>query len=89
MNRGTDHAPIFDEAAARIFLIELRDCSRRHGIEVHGYCILPNHYHLLLHTRRLGFLRRCNGYQVASRKLSIGCAIATGRCSRDAFVRSP
>ena len=54
MNRGIDHARIFDEVAAGIFLIELRDASALHRTQVHAYCILPNHYHLLLHTPEAG-----------------------------------
>jgi REP element-mobilizing transposase RayT len=50
MNRGIDRAPIFDDATSRIFLGELRDACSRYHVEVHGYCVLPNHYHLLLHT---------------------------------------
>jgi REP element-mobilizing transposase RayT len=54
MNRGIDRARIFDDAATRIFLIELRDACTFHRVEVHGYCILPNHYHLLLYTPEAG-----------------------------------
>ena len=54
MNRGIDRASIFDEAATTIFLIELRDACATYAVEVHGYCILPNHYHLLLHTPQAG-----------------------------------
>jgi REP element-mobilizing transposase RayT len=57
MNRGIDRSSIFDDDAARLFLIELRECSLQHSIEVHAYCILPNHYHLLLHTPRAGLSR--------------------------------
>lgn len=54
MNRGIDHARIFDDVATKIFLIELRDACSRHRIQVHVYCVLPNHYHLLLHTPEAG-----------------------------------
>jgi putative transposase len=54
MNRGVAHARIFDDATAKIFLIELRDACGRHRVQVHGYCILPNHYHLLLFTPEAG-----------------------------------
>jgi REP-associated tyrosine transposase len=54
MNRGIDRACIFDDAATRIFLVELRDACTAHGVEVHGYCILPNHDHLLLQTPQAG-----------------------------------
>jgi len=61
INRGIDHARIFDDVAARIFLFELRGASSRHCIEVHGYCILPNHYHLLLHTPEAGLSTAMQG----------------------------
>jgi REP element-mobilizing transposase RayT len=54
MNRAIDHAPIFDDTTSRLFLIELRDSCSRYGVEVHAYCILPNHYHLLVHTPEAG-----------------------------------
>jgi REP element-mobilizing transposase RayT len=54
MNRGIDHARIFDDVAARVFLLELRDACSRYRVQVHGYCILPNHYHLLLCTPEAG-----------------------------------
>src|SRR5689334_17750959 len=57
MNRGIDRASIFDEEATRLFLIELRDSCDQWQVQVHGYCILPNHYHLLLHTPRAGLSR--------------------------------
>jgi putative transposase len=50
MNRGVDHAVIFDDRSASLFLIELREACLQCRVQVHGYCILPNHYHLLLHT---------------------------------------
>jgi REP element-mobilizing transposase RayT len=50
MNRGIDRSRIFDDTAARLFLLELREACVRYRLEVHGYCILPNHYHLLLFT---------------------------------------
>lgn len=40
--------------ASKSFLIELRDACGQYHVQVHGYCILPNHYHLLLHTPEAG-----------------------------------
>jgi len=54
MNRGIDHARIFDDVTAGVFLVELRDSCTRYDVQVHGYCILPNHYHLLLFTPNAG-----------------------------------
>lgn len=50
MNRGVNRATIFDEDATSLFIIELREACLAFHLEVHGYCILPNHYHLLVHT---------------------------------------
>jgi putative transposase len=54
MNRGIDRTRIFDEDVTRIFLCELRDACAFHQVEVHAYCVLPNHFHLLLHTPEAG-----------------------------------
>ena len=54
MNRGIGRARIFDDDATRRFLCELRDACALYQVEVHAYCILPNHFHLLLHTPEAG-----------------------------------
>jgi REP element-mobilizing transposase RayT len=54
MNRGIDHARIFDDSAVNIFLHELHHACAQQRVEVHGYCILPSHYHLLLYTPQAG-----------------------------------
>ena len=54
MNRGIDHARVFDDATARVFLLQLRNACEQHDVQVHAYCVLPNHYHLLLFTPRAG-----------------------------------
>ena len=51
MNRGSGHQDIFqDDADRRSFLELLRDVVRMWHIEIHAYCLMHNHYHLLLHT---------------------------------------
>ncbi len=59
MNRGRDkqtifHNPHYYEA----FLTTLGEASRRFGLEVHAYCLMGNHYHLLVRTPRAN-LARC------------------------------
>jgi len=51
MNRGLERRTVFATAAdiAR-FLDLLADASRRFAVEVHAYCLMGNHYHLLLRT---------------------------------------
>jgi REP-associated tyrosine transposase len=73
MNRGIDHARIFDDVAADIFLVELRAACDRHRIEVHCYCLLPNHYHLLLFTPEAGL-------STAMQRLSSRFTQAVNRC---------
>ena len=59
MNRGRDrqtifHGPHYYEA----FLKTLGEASRRFGLEIHAYCLMGNHHHLLLRTPRAN-LARC------------------------------
>lgn len=52
-SRGQGGQPIFlDVADGTDFMERLEEFPTRFGIEVHGYVLLPNHYHLLLHTPR-------------------------------------
>jgi len=51
MNRGAGRKAIFrTDADRRYFLKLLRDVSERFEIEVHAYCLMDNHYHLMLRT---------------------------------------
>jgi len=50
MNRGAGKADVFHSGRdARRFLRLLEDGSEQTGVEVHAYCLMGNHYHLLLH----------------------------------------
>jgi putative transposase len=49
MNRGTDHQPIFRGDDDRgIFCECLAVAMPRYGVQVHSWCLLGNHFHLLL-----------------------------------------
>jgi REP element-mobilizing transposase RayT len=51
MNRGSGYQPVFqDDADRRSFLGLLRDVVRMWHIQIHAFCLMDNHYHLLLHT---------------------------------------
>lgn len=59
MNRGARRAPIFTHDADCVrFLSIVGDVVERHGIEVHAYSLMPNHYHLLVRTPSAN-LSRC------------------------------
>jgi len=53
MNRGAGYRAIFKTSKHfEIFLKLLKEVSHLFSAEIHGYCLLNNHYHLLLHTPR-------------------------------------
>src|SRR5262249_55488919 len=49
MNRGADHRDIFvDGADRRVFLDSAVEAAARSHLETHGYCLMTNHFHMLL-----------------------------------------
>lgn len=51
MNRGTARCPTFTRDEHRdMFLNLLSESKEMFGIEIHGYCLMGNHYHLLMRT---------------------------------------
>lgn len=51
MNRGAAHATIcHDNDDYQTFINLFRQLHRRYRFEIHTYCIMPNHYHLLVRT---------------------------------------
>jgi len=65
MNRGRRRQTIFHgEPYYQAFLDTLGDAHERFGVVVHGYCLLGNHYHLLLQTPQANLgrtMRHING----------------------------
>jgi len=51
MNRGLNRARIFlEDAHYQKFLSLLNDINLRYKVEIHAYCLMDNHYHLIIHT---------------------------------------
>lgn len=51
MNRGLGYKETFkEEADFRLFMEIIADASKRFYIEIHAYCLMSNHYHLLIKT---------------------------------------
>lgn len=55
MNRGAGRKAIFrNDADRRYFLKLLQEISDRFAVEMHAYCLMDNHYHLMVHTPERG-----------------------------------
>ena len=51
MARGNEGRAVFrDDEDRRRFLDTLAEMVERFGVRLHAYCLMPNHYHLLLET---------------------------------------
>jgi REP-associated tyrosine transposase len=49
--RGNNRARVvFDDDDRNVFIATLASARRRYGWRVHSYCLMDNHYHLLLET---------------------------------------
>ena len=69
MNRGADHRDIFQhDVDCDVFLDTLADAAERSALEVHAYCLMTNHFHLLV--------RSLEG------NLSVGMKFLSGRFTR-------
>lgn len=50
-NRGNSRENIFIDSADRmVFLNRLKHVVGEHGLKVHAYCLMTNHYHMVLET---------------------------------------
>jgi putative transposase len=53
MARGNEHREIYhDDADRQMFLDTLALACGQFGLVVHAYCLMPNHYHLIVQTPR-------------------------------------
>ena len=64
-SRGDRGEPIFaNDDDRRCFLLTLAQALSRFDAQILAYCLMPNHYHLVLHTRKANlslFMRQVNG----------------------------
>jgi putative transposase len=59
LNRGNNRAPVFHKPADYDAFIKLLDEARqRVPVRILGLCLMPNHFHLILHPRGDGDLSR-------------------------------
>ncbi len=51
INRGNHRSWIFEtEGARHAFLLCLKECCEAKGWRLHAWCLMSNHYHLLVET---------------------------------------
>lgn len=54
VNRGNDKRVIFPEPIDyAAFLVLLREARERFGVDLYAYCLMPNHFHLVVKTAGL------------------------------------
>jgi putative transposase len=65
MSRGAGRATIFARDAEReLYLDSLAEAGSRYGVEIHCYCLMGNHYHLLVRSldgQLSAAMRYCSG----------------------------
>ncbi|MCU7850514.1 MAG: transposase [Candidatus Thiodiazotropha sp. (ex Lucinoma kastoroae)] len=75
MNRGRGRRQVFlDATYYESFLECMKEAHVRFGMEVHAYCLMGNHYHLLISTPRGNLsrvMRHVNGVYTVERKITI------------------
>jgi putative transposase len=51
INRGVERRNVFvEEGDYSQFMIYMGDLVTKYGIKIHAFCLMPNHYHILLET---------------------------------------
>ena len=54
INRGNQRESIYrDEQDYQLMLDSLGEVSTRFGARIHGYCLMPNHFHLLIQQQEI------------------------------------
>ena len=56
--RGNERRAVFrDDEDRHRFLATLEEASTEYGLRLHAFCLMPNHYHLLVETPRANLSR--------------------------------
>ena len=75
MNRGIARQSIYQNESHRLlFLSLLQEVNFRYQVQIHAYCLMGNHYHLLLRTPHANLdqvMRHLNGVYTQQYNLSV------------------
>ena len=64
--RGNERRKVFrDDQDRQCFVDTLAECAERFGLVVHAYCLMPNHYHLIVETPRANLCAALGWLQTA------------------------
>ena len=89
INRGNSRAPVFhDDGDYAAFLDALRDLKRTRPFECYGYCLMPNHVHLLIRTADAPISRLMQSLLVSHTQRYHRCHRTSGHVWQGRF-RSP
>jgi len=59
VNRGNMRMEVFKDAEDYEYFLELLEKGiKKIGVELHAYCLMPNHFHLLLVPQKEGSLSK-------------------------------
>ena len=82
-NRGVDRAPLFKEPhEAAAFVAALGEIAARFAVEIHAYCAMGNHYHVLFRAQEEELLRA-----IATLEAGLRSSVGRARLRRMAVGR--
>ena len=77
-SRGNEKKPVFKDDADRLnFLNTLRHVNKRCNRLCHAYCLMTNHYHLLVETPDGNLSLGMRSRRTHSRKLQLTCPLTS------------
>ncbi|WP_315861476.1 transposase [Stieleria tagensis] len=84
VNRGNNRQEIFHKAEDyEAFLRTLAEGLGKYPVDLFAFCLLPNHWHLVLRPRKDGSMGRLGGWLASTHTLLLP------RAQPDAWARSP
>jgi len=82
MNRGDRRKAVFRDAADReLFLRTLAEACRKTDWQVHAYCLMSNHFHLVVETPKGNLVAGMKWFLGTTRPGSIVGTSSSGICS--------
>ena len=70
MERGIRRQAIYEEEGDyQVFMVIVKQCLEKYGCVLHAYCMMTNHFHMLLETSDTDVLHdRCQARETADKE---------------------